>query len=79
MRAPAKFRSKPKSQRGLSLFLWVGLVTAGRLIGYWDVPDRFGRSTKELPARSKHGCGESQPRTRRSRRTSGFRWRHARR
>lgn len=24
-----------------SMLMWVGLVTAGRMIGYWDVPDRL--------------------------------------
>jgi hypothetical protein len=32
---------KAKIAAWMSLFLWVGLVTAGRLIGYWDVPDRL--------------------------------------
>jgi len=33
--------AKAKVAAWMSLFLWVGLVTAGRLIGYWDVPDRL--------------------------------------
>ena len=33
--------TKAKVAAWMSLFLWVGLVTAGRLIGYWDVPDRL--------------------------------------
>jgi uncharacterized membrane protein len=32
---------KAKVAAWMSLFLWVGLVTAGRMIGYWDVPDRL--------------------------------------
>jgi hypothetical protein len=33
--------AKAKVAACISLFLWLGLVTAGRLIGYWDVPDRL--------------------------------------
>lgn len=29
---------KAKVAACLSLLLWVGLVTAGRMIGYWDIP-----------------------------------------
>jgi hypothetical protein len=32
---------KAKVAAWMSLLLWLGLVTAGRLIGYWDVPDRL--------------------------------------
>ena len=32
---------KAKVAACMSLLLWVGLVAAGRLIGYWDVPDRL--------------------------------------
>ena len=32
---------KAKVAAWISLLLWLGLVTAGRLIGYWDVPDRL--------------------------------------
>jgi uncharacterized membrane protein len=38
--APAVPR-KAKVAAWMSIFLWVGLVAAGRLIGYWDVPDRL--------------------------------------
>jgi hypothetical protein len=36
-RAP-KVPTKAKVAAGISLFLWVGLVSAGRSIAYWDVP-----------------------------------------
>jgi hypothetical protein len=35
---PAAFPSKAKVAACLSLFIWIGLVTAGRSIAYWDVP-----------------------------------------
>ena len=38
---PAAFPSKAKVAACLSLFIWVGLVTAGRSIAYWDVPDEL--------------------------------------
>jgi len=36
---PAAYPSRAKVAACLSLFIWVGLVTAGRSIAYWDVPD----------------------------------------
>ena len=36
---PTAFPSRAKVAACLSLFIWVGLVTAGRSIAYWDVPD----------------------------------------
>ena len=36
---PAAFPSKAKVAACLSLLIWIGLVTAGRSIAYWDVPD----------------------------------------
>ena len=38
---PAAFPSKAKVAACLSLFIWVGLVSAGRSIAYWDVPDEL--------------------------------------
>ena len=35
------FPSRAKVAACLSLFIWVGLVTAGRSIAYWDVPDEL--------------------------------------
>jgi uncharacterized membrane protein (DUF441 family) len=37
--AAAKIPTKAKIAACISLLLWIGLVTAGRSIGYWDVPE----------------------------------------
>jgi hypothetical protein len=38
---PTAFPGKAKVAACLSLLIWVGLVTAGRSIAYWDVPDNL--------------------------------------
>ena len=40
-RNPSEFPGKAKVAACLSLLIWVGLVTAGRSIAYWDVPDEL--------------------------------------
>jgi hypothetical protein len=40
-RNPAAFPGKAKLAACLSLLIWVGLVTAGRSIAYWDVPENL--------------------------------------
>jgi hypothetical protein len=39
--AAPKIPTKAKVAACISLLLWIGLVTAGRSIGYWDVPQRL--------------------------------------
>jgi hypothetical protein len=40
-RNPIAFPAKAKVAACLSLLIWIGLVSAGRSIAYWDVPDEL--------------------------------------
>jgi len=54
-RAP-KIPTRAKVAACISLFLWIGVVTCGRSIAYWDVPQNLAPVYSSVPSTTKNAA-----------------------